>query len=106
MEKKDRKRKWTPEKIKASALQYKTRFDWAKGQIGAYGAAGKLGIRDECCEHMDVIIGKWTRETLAATTLKFKSKSEWAKAESGAYYAALRLGVVNQCCDHMNNRNA
>jgi hypothetical protein len=44
--------KWTLETCKASALQYNTRTEWSKNAGGAYQAAQRLGILDECCQHM------------------------------------------------------
>ena len=44
--------KWTSEASKKSALKYKSRWQWKKHAAGAYKAAKRLGIKDECCEHV------------------------------------------------------
>ncbi|URQ03382.1 hypothetical protein PVA23_5 [Vibrio phage PVA23] len=44
--------KWTPERLKEDALKYKTRTEWCKNSSGAYCAASKRGLLDECCSHM------------------------------------------------------
>ncbi|ALP47420.1 hypothetical protein phiST2_0046 [Vibrio phage phi-ST2] len=44
--------KWTLERLKEDALKYKTRTEWCKNSQGAYCAASKRGLLDECCSHM------------------------------------------------------
>lgn len=43
---------WTEELCKEEAKKYNTRGEWKKQSNSAYKAAKKLGIYDECCEHM------------------------------------------------------
>tara|TARA_B110000093_G_scaffold116219_2_gene124527 strand:- start:4479 stop:4796 length:318 start_codon:yes stop_codon:yes gene_type:complete len=44
--------KWTPETIATEARKYNARSEFSKGSIGAYSAAGRLGIRNDVCMHM------------------------------------------------------
>ncbi|QHJ74358.1 hypothetical protein VH12019_00031 [Vibrio phage VH1_2019] len=43
---------WTIERLKEDALKYKTRSEWAKKSSGAYDAALRHDMLDDCCGHM------------------------------------------------------
>jgi hypothetical protein len=45
-------RKWTPEKIAASAKRFSSKNDWHREQHGAYHAAKRLGLFEEVTAHM------------------------------------------------------
>jgi hypothetical protein len=82
---------WTPENCKAEASKYKTRFEFQKCSRGAYGAAYKLGILNECCEHMSKNAKLiWTKEECFKSALKCKSRAEWKERFVGAYRHSLR----------------
>ena len=43
---------WTLDMLVASATQYQTRSAWQTGAQGAYLAAHRRGLLEECCAHM------------------------------------------------------
>ena len=44
--------KWTKELLIEEALKYKTKWEFVKGNLGAYDAAHKRGLLKEICSHM------------------------------------------------------
>ena len=44
---------WSVEKLKEAAAQYRTRQEFVKGNLPAYGAAQKRQLLDIVCEHME-----------------------------------------------------
>ncbi|QNJ54922.1 hypothetical protein vBValMR10Z_382 [Vibrio phage vB_ValM_R10Z] len=99
--------KWTLERLKADALKYKTRKEWNKKSTGAYSAAYKRGVLDECCAHMldtRKPNGYWTLERLKEDALKYKTRKEWNKKSRKAYDAARSRSLIDECCGHMPKR--
>ena len=95
----------TKESLRLEALKYNSRFEFQKGNIGAYGAAKKRGKEffDSICSHMKPKHATHTEESLRAEALKYNSKSEFGKSNKSAYNAALRKGqeFFNSICSHM-----
>lgn len=98
-EKKERKKKWTLEKLTACAAQYKTRGDFLKGDTSAYMTAKRIGVYDEITAHMPASkrgrsgergASIWTDDKVLAIAKTFTNKSEFYQGAPGAYKAAKR----------------
>ena len=96
---------WTVEKCKKSALDYKTRQEWRRGDSKAHAAAKRNGWLDECCGHMPKAerkpSGYWTKERCLESAKRFDSRGAWSQGENGAYDKALTEGWDEECCSHM-----
>ncbi|UOL51350.1 hypothetical protein [Vibrio phage XZ1] len=99
--------KWSLKKLKKDALKYKSRSEWRLNSIGAYSAAHKRGLLDECCAHMESTrkeSGYWTIQRIKEDALNYKSRSEWKKKSRGAFAVANQRGMLDECCAHMKPR--
>jgi hypothetical protein len=95
---------WTLELCKESALRFKTKGEWRKGETAAHSAAYVNGWLDECCAHMESIYkpsGYWTLERCKESASRFKARAEWRKGDVSAYSTAHRSGWLDECCAHM-----
>ncbi len=90
-----------------NAKKYKTKKEWMAKSQSYYLAAGRIGCRDECCAHMELMMkpnGYWTKERCIEDAKKYKTKTEWQLKSGSAYNRAGTKGWINDCCTHMNNR--
>jgi len=97
-------KKWTLEKCKKDALNYKGRKEWQSKSACAYTAAHSYGWLDECCKHMISTIKPmryWNKERCINEALKYNTKTEWFKKARSSYSSALRNGWLDECCKHM-----
>ena len=96
---------WNPDRCKESALKYKTRMEWDKGECSAYRAAQKNGWLDECCGHMEELQKPkryWHNlDKCKESALKYKTRGAWQKGETSAYQTAFKNGWLDECCGHM-----
>lgn len=98
-EKKERKKKWTHERLRECAAKYTARGDFLKNDTSAYMTAKRLGIYEEITAHMPAATlgrrgpsgpSKWTAEKIIEIALMYETKSEFYRAAPGAYKAAQR----------------
>ena len=96
---------WNPDRCKESALKYKTRMEWDKGECSAYRAAQKNGGLEECCGHMEELQKPkryWHNlDKCKESALKYKKRGAWQKGETSAYQTAFKNGWLDECCGHM-----
>ena len=92
---------WTFEMIHEEALKYKTRAEFEKKSYKAYQAAGRVGIVDEVCSHMEAQLTSWTKKLIHEEALKHKTRIEFQKKSSKAYQAAKKRGILDEVCSHM-----
>src|ERR1700688_349692 len=106
-------RKWTFEKLKAIALQYKTKGAFVKGDPAAYLAATRRNDYDQIVSHIPDHVDqskennpnfKWTFKKLKKEALKFHTKSEFQQGNPAAYLAATRRDDYDQIVFHMPDR--
>lgn len=96
-------KKWSTNKIKKEALNYKTKKEWYTFSPKSYDAAQRYNMIDECCKHMSNTKkpkGYWTIDNIKKEALKYTSKMEWKK-NSSSYSKACKLDILNDCCNHM-----
>ena len=93
---------WTIERVREDALKYTTRHQWNVLSGGAYMAASRFGILEECCSHMEIKMkpqGHWSEERIIEESAKYSCPAEWQKGAPGSYNAARRLGIYDKCCE-------
>lgn len=97
--------KWTAVKLQEEALRYRTKNDFATKSSGAYDSARNLGILDDICSHMDVLVRRrWTLKELEEIAKSFKNKTEFVNKALGAYKRAIKCGILDEICSHMPKR--
>ena len=92
---------WYPEAIFEEARKYKTRSEFAKGSIGAYRAAIRLGLEDKACDHMEWKINHYSDEELAKLAKQYKTRTDFVYEYPGAANAARNRGIWEKICEHM-----
>ena len=95
---------WTLETLQAEALKYTTRSEFQKGNGSAYGAAGRMNLRNAICGHMTEIKkpdGYWSVEKLRDEALKYSSRQEFQQKNGAAYKAAGIMKCRDIICLHM-----
>ncbi|ROO76023.1 hypothetical protein EDB69_0689 [Vibrio crassostreae] len=95
---------WTAEKLKISAIQYKTRTEWKAGDSAAYSVWVSSGSPVEVVSHMISTRkedGYWTLEKITESALKYHTRSSWRDAHKSAYGAWLKLGKPQSVVSHM-----
>lgn len=95
---------WTLETLQVEALKYTTRSEFQRGNGSAYGAAGRMNLRDAICGHMTEVKkpdGYWTLERLRDEALKYSSRQEFQKLNGAAYKAAGLMKRRDEICAHM-----
>lgn len=100
-----RPRKWTPDLVRADALNYEYRTDWQTLSGSAYRTAIRMGIIDECCAHMATHqnpSGYWTRARCVEEAKAFPNISVWQSKSSGSYQSARRNDWMDDCTAHMD----
>lgn len=102
-----KRNKWpTKEIIHQEALKYNTRYEFCKSSGGAYPAARKLGILDDVCNHMTIMLhnwDEWNESLIRQEALKHKTRYEFSQSQNngGAYAVARKLGILDDVCSHM-----
>jgi superfamily II DNA or RNA helicase len=92
---------WTLEAVRAEALKYKTRGEFAKGSPNAYRAAMYNDWRDDVCLHMAMQHRSWDLESIQAEALKYKTRRAFQQGSQSAYNAAKLRGLHDKVCAHM-----
>ena len=95
---------WTLETLQVEALKYTTRTEFQKANGSAYGAAGRMNLRDTICGHMTEIKkpdGYWSLEKLRDEALKYSSRQEFQQKNGAAYKAAGLMKCRQIICSHM-----
>jgi hypothetical protein len=97
---------WTRETLQVEALKYSTRAEFQKGNGSAYGAAGRMNLRDAICGHMTEVKkpnGYWSLEALRAEAQKYSTRQEFQQSNGAAYKAAGQKKCRDEICAHMLN---
>ena len=97
--------KLTKEQIKEDALKYNSIRDWEISSPKVFSAARRLGVKSECCSHMDRLHKVWTTDLIKEDALKYNSKTEWTKYSRNAYSRALSGGILEECTSHMSKKH-
>lgn len=94
---------WTKERVLKEAKKYNTKSEFHKNAPSAFAYSKKLGIRDECYQHMKKPsrTQKWTKDKIIEEALKYNSRSDFQKGSRGAYKAANAQGIRDEVCAHM-----
>lgn len=101
---KRRSSKWNETTCAKSALRFSTKSEWFEGQSGAYLAAKRLKIFDDCTKHMKGSVS-WSLDKCKESASKYSSRSEWYANDPNAYQAALkREDWFEKCVTHMESR--
>jgi|SRR5690554_1441362 len=101
--------KWTYELLHKTALKYKTRSEFRKGNPNAYRASHRHGIFKDICSHMKspfyrmegTPYVKWTNEMLFAEARKYKTRHAFRSGSVSAYDASQRREILEDVCSHM-----
>lgn len=96
--------KWTKEAVMKEARRFRTRAVFKKSSRGAYGAASKMAIMEECCSHMrgpKNLPGHWTKEKCSEEALRYDSRFAFQRGSRGAYGSAHRNDWLDDVCRHM-----
>lgn len=100
-------KKWTKEKCKSIASNYKIRSDFRKFANNAYQCAVSNNWIDEICSHM-IEIHKprnyWTKEICKLEFLKYNRKIDVKHNSITAYSVAHKNGWINEFSKHMIKR--
>jgi len=106
MKNKQRKHKWTKERIIEDAKQFESKGKWflTKG----FRAASRYKILTEVCNACGWKIrkpnGHWTKENIIKEALNYNARSVWEKNNPSSYLTAIKNGWLDECCPHMNRR--
>lgn len=92
---------WTKEKIFEESKKYTNVCDFKSKANGARGAAIKLGIYEECTQHMHRKITFWNRENVIIEAKKYQTRTRFRKGSRPAYDKAKELGIFEECVKHM-----
>lgn len=99
-----KKRGYTLEDCKNTALKYKGRHEWRKSEDAMYLFAYKKGWLDECCKHMVSLFNNHTLQDCKDIALKYKTKGEWIKNSKSSYSKAQLNGWIEECSKHMESK--
>jgi hypothetical protein len=94
-------KKWTFEKLQEEALKYKTRGEFQKNSLSAYGTALKRKILNKICSHMANVYHYWTNKKLAQEAKKYKTRGEFQNKSPNAYQTAYKRKILDKICSHM-----
>lgn len=95
---------WSTESIRAEALRYTNKNDFAKKSRKAYQAASHRNMIDDgiTCNHMEPQQISWDIDLVRAEALKFSNRTDFSQNSRG-YSAAVRMGLLDDgiTCSHM-----
>ena len=95
---------WDKKRCIDEAKKYKTKTDFYKGARSAYNAAKKLGIFDNCCQHMNSAQkshGYWSLDRCKGESSKYKTRGSWYSSGCVGYSVAIKNKWIDTCCKHM-----
>ena len=98
---------WSTESLTDAASEYTSRNKFKLGNVNAYAAAGRLGLLDFVCGHMDAIPEtfqvnvRWTNDLLIDVCNKYNNFTEFRRKEAGAYSSLKRRKLVDKYTSHM-----
>lgn len=94
--------KWTLEMLQTEALKYSNKYEFRKGNNGAYQASRKRGILPKICTHMGARRNEaYTEEEVENEASKYKTRGEFQKYSQGFYKASIRMKILDKICSHM-----
>lgn len=93
---------WTYDECYAEARKYKTKQDFRKNNIRAYGAACRKGWYKDYTWFEPKF--RWTYETCKEVAKQYKTKREFEKGHCGAYIAARKNGWLKDFDWFVSNR--
>ena len=96
-----RTRKWEPDALKLDALRFNTPTEWARGSSGAYSAANKLGLLDECCAHMQRKAKPLSKAAAFLLATQYSTPSSFKSAQPTAVRMLIRNGCLSEAQAHM-----
>lgn len=88
-------KEYTKKELIAIAKRYRSKSEFHSNHGGAYNAAKRLNILEECCQHMKVKKRRWTLESAIAEGKKFCSRSQWQRAENRSYVIVRDAGMLD-----------
>ena len=92
---------WTHESVKEIALQFNSRYEFAKNSYAAYGWARRHKILDSVCLHMLPLRSIITKERCINAAKSCSSRTEfWKKFSSLAKFAS-EQGLLDEICASM-----
>ena len=94
---------WDYNKLKETALLYKTKVDFRKYNGKAYHSAVRMKIIDDICGHMIKLYPNWSDDELFTEGIKYSTKGEFQKNSINAYNQSRRRGILEQVCSHMTS---
>ena len=114
---------YTKEKLRQSALKYRSTFEWIKNEPKFYAAAWRQGLIKKTTVHFknhkpitEKVIKiktitspfkrqstklKYTKEEVISAAKKFNTRKEWKDQSLTTYNFAYRHGFLEECCMHM-----
>ena len=96
--------KYTKQDCFDIASRYTRRKEFIHQASGAYGAAKRYGIAEECMSHMPRL-RKLTKDVVAESASKFGTIGEWQDADGGAYNKAWEMGWLGEVTAHMERQH-
>lgn len=96
---------WTQEKCINEAKKYLTATEFENGSPGAYDAARRHGIYEECCRHMrspQKTKGYWTKKRCLSEAKKYKTRSDFFRSCCFVYLKCRQKGWFEDACRHMD----
>ena len=93
---------WTKEKILQESKNHITKKSFRTQSLGAYNAARKMNILDECYNNLLRKV-KWTNSNIKEEASKYKTKNEFRNNNLGGYKAAFRLGLIDELYKNVYN---
>lgn len=91
---------------KADAANYATKGEWYDKSSTLYLMAKKLGVFDECTQHMNkrtTFFEKWTKKACIEEAKKYETLTDWSKGSWPSYNKAIDNNWKNDCTKHMSS---
>ena len=89
--------------LAAEAAMYRTRGEFRKNSNSAYLIAGRRGILDSICKHMEAQRAYRSDDELAVEAAKYRTKTAFRKGSPAAYSVAHKRGIIDSICEHMDS---
>lgn len=97
------RRNWDIHSIKKEALKYKVKEHFRMNAKGAFNASERLGILDEVCSHMSIVVKQRSFNEVLKIAKKYQYKGDFRKNEKTIYKYASNKNWINKITSHMKN---